>query len=328
MEPFELPQIPAWLMRSLVNHAQDDFVRFLLVVVRLSGLMILGPIFGQSTVPLQVRALLTLSLAFVVTPALPLQLERGFHELDRDGDGRIVAHELPGVLPARLADVQQAVFLERDTGLSLDGYLHWAGPRAPHTLLDLVTVAAGELLLGLLLGLGVTITLSGLQLAGQIIDQQAGFSLGEIINPDLDSTGSVSGQALAYLGMTLFIVLEPLNGHLVMLKTLVESFETIPLGSVTLRQPAVELVGGLVQQSLIVGVRVAAPLVVIMTLVDLTLGFLGHSVPQINIQAVGYAARASVCLLLLVFLLSDIPGVVLHTIPDVLEQLHAEILQT
>ena len=180
----------------------------------------------------------------------------------------------------------------------------------------------GELSLGFLLGLGVLTILSGLQLAGQIVDQQAGFSLGEIINPDFDSTASISGQALFMLGMSMLLVFEPLGGHLTMLRTLIQTFETLPVGEAFLSQSAVELVGGLVQQSLLLGLRVAAPLVITMSLVDLTLGFLGHSVPQVNLQAMGYAIRAALCMFFLSVMLSGVPEVVAHFVPSALQSLN------
>ena len=191
----------------------------------------------------------------------------------------------------------------------------------PQNLPGYAAVAIGELMLGLLLGLGIAAILAGLQIAGQIVDQQAGFGLGSIINPELDSTGSVSGQALSFLGLTAFLVMEPFGGHIHLLRILVETFETLPVGEAVVTRPAIELVGSLVQQSLVLGIRVAAPLVVMMSLIDLTLGFLGHSVPQVNIQAVGYATRASLCLLILAALLSGVSEVIVNVLTGTLESL-------
>ncbi len=322
-----LPEhVAPWMLQGLVDRALDDFARFLLVLIRLSGLMILGPVFGQSTVPMNVRALLTLGLTLIIAPALPHQIDRGFDRLDLNGDQLLTLDELPPTMEPRLAAVEQVVHLRADHAVTREDYRLWSQPRMPQNLLGFGLLAAGELSLGLLLGLGVTIILSGLQLAGQIVDQQAGFSLGEIINPDFDSTGSVSGQALSYLGMTLFVVLEPLGGHLTMLRMLVQTFETLPIGEALLAKSAVELVGGLVQESLILGIRVAAPMIVMMTLIDLILGFLGHSVPQVNVQAVGFATRASLCVLILVFLFSGIPDILMSMLPRALGELQDALM--
>ncbi len=318
---FDVERVAPWLVRALVDRAVEDFAGFLLVLVRLSGLMILGPVFGQSTVPMNVRAILAIALAIMITPALPGHQLRGFQQLDQDGDGRLVAAELPDDWRERFAIEPALAERLAGPGLSADDYAYWAAPRTPQSVLEFATIAAGELVVGLLLGLGVMTVLAGLQLAGQLVDQQAGFSLGEIINPDFDSTGSVSGQALSYLGMTLFVVLEPLGGHLTLLRTLVGTFETLPLGAALVSPSAIDLIGGLVQAALVLGIRVAAPMMVLMTLVDLTLGFLGHSVPQVNLQGIGYAIRASICLGILVILLTGIPELVLDHFPATIEAL-------
>ncbi len=313
-------RLAPWLSRGLVDSALLDVARFVLVLVRLSGLMIIGPFFGQTTVPANVRIFLAIALALIITPALPSQLQRGFDRLDENGDGELVQDEIPPGLEHRRDAILQARHLQPDAGIRADDYRTFAAP-PPVNLIEFTGAIVRELSLGFLLGLGVLTILSGLQLAGQIVDQQAGFSLGEIINPDFDSTASVSGQSLFSLGMTMFLVFEPLGGHLTMLRTLIQTFETLPVGEAFLSRSAIELVGTLVQQSLLLGLRVAAPLIITMSLIDLTLGFLGHSVPQVNLQAIGYAARAGLCLFFLAIMLSGVPEAVLNTVPAAVESL-------
>ena len=314
-------QMLPWLSRSLVENALLDVARFVLVLVRLSGLMITGPFFGQTSVPINVRVFLVMALALIITPALPSQLQRGFERLDENADGLLAEEEIPAGLEGRRTAILQARHLQPTADLKPGDY-GTVTARTPANLIDFVGLMIGELSLGFLLGLGVLTILSGLQLAGQIVDQQAGFSLGEIINPDFDSTASISGQALFMLGMSMLLVFEPLGGHLTMLRTLIQTFETLPVGEAFLSQSAVELVGGLVQQSLLLGLRVAAPLVITMSLVDLTLGFLGHSVPQVNLQAMGYAIRAALCMFFLSVMLSGVPEVVAHFVPSALQSLN------
>lgn len=312
-------RLAPWLSRALVDSALVDVARFVLVLVRLSGLMIIGPFFGQTTVPANVRVFLVIALALIITPALPSQLQRGFERLDENGDGELVQEETPPGLEQRRNAILQARHRHPDDGIHADDYRTMAAP--PLNLIEFAGAILGELSLGFLLGLGVLTILSGLQLAGQIVDQQAGFSLGEIINPDFDSTASVSGQSLFSLGMTMFLVFEPLGGHLTMLRTVIQTFETLPIGEAFISRSAIELVGTLVQQSLLLGLRVAAPLVITMSLVDLTLGFLGHSVPQVNLQAVGYAARASLCLFFLSIMLTGVPEALMAAVPSAVESL-------
>src|SRR5438270_6193218 len=54
---------------------------------------------------------------------------------------------------------------------------------APTNLPDFAILMVGELLIGIVLGLGVAILMSGLQLAGQVIAQMSGMALADVLNP-------------------------------------------------------------------------------------------------------------------------------------------------
>lgn len=303
------------LWAALVEHALRDVARFGLVTVRLSGLMVLGPLLGPVSLPFRARILLVIALAFVVTPVLSDRPAPGLDHLRRDEDGWLAREEKPGDLQNQTEGVMPATHRRSQDG-SVPGEFVSRTATLPDTLGGYVIVALGELLLGYVLSLGVLVVLSGLQIAGQLIDQQAGFSLGEIIHPDFDSTGSITGQTLMMMGAMLFLLLEPLGGHLVLLQALLRTFETMPVGQAYVSRSALELVVGLMQEAFILGVRVAAPLVVMMTLIDVTLGFLSHSVPQVNLQVVGFAIRAGWCLLVISCLMTGMGETVAQVVSD------------
>lgn len=319
LQPPALDRLQHLAWQTLLPGAVEQFHTFILVLLRLSGLLFLGPIFGQSSVPANVRILIILMLALVITPTLVSQGRRGFDRLDQNADGRLVRDEVPEGLEDRFNQLQQAAHLAPDMALTPDEY--HVRPVWPTTWLELGWVAAGEISFGLMLGLGVTAILSGLQIAGQLIDQQSGFGLGEIFNPDLQTSGSVTGQMLYMLGTTVFLMLDSVGGHLQMVRILVETFQTFPPGAAFVSTSAVDLLGELVRQSLVLGVRIAAPVMVLMSLIDLTVGFLSHTVPQINVQTVGFALRAILSFLFLAATLGGLGDSVWQFLPDTLDQL-------
>lgn len=309
--------------RLALHHAlagaMAQFYAFTLVLIRVSGLMVIGPVFGQSTIPVNVRVLLTIALSLVLTPLLAGREDHGFARLDANGDGRLSAEEIPPGLLPRYERLLTQAGLAPATPLTKADY---SGRFVmPQTLGEYARIAAGELVLGLLLGTGVMTVLSGLQMAGQLIDQQSGLGLGEIFNPDLGGSVSLTGQTLFWLGTVVFLFLSPWGGHLAMIRILAETFETMPVGEAVLTSTTGELLNGLVQQSLLLGLRVAAPVMVMMSLIDLTLGFLNHTVPQINIQAVGFTLRALLGLLLVAVTLSGATDSAAATLADALETL-------
>lgn len=306
-------------MQSLLQSAMQQFYTFTLVLVRMSGLMTVGPVFGQSLVPPNVRILLVLSLSMLVTPLLSVQPQIAFQRLDANGDGRLEREELPEHLRARFDVLLGRAGKPPNATLAVEEFYY--STRIPRTVVDYAWTGVGEFALGLVLGLGVLIILSGLQLAGEIIDQQTGIALGEISNPGLEINGSITGQFLFLLATTLLLLMKPLGFHLMLVSAMLETFQTIPLGDAFVSVPAIELIRDLVHQSLVLGVQVAAPVLATMSLVALTMGFLGHTVPQINVLVVGFPIRAIVSLLVLAASLSGIARTVVDVVPQVIDEL-------
>ena len=58
-----------------------------------------------------------------------------------------------------------------------------------------------------------------------------------------------------------------------------------------------------------------------MTLVALTMGFLGHTVPQVNVLIVGFPIRAMISLLVIAVTLSGVGRVVVDLVPSVIDDI-------
>jgi flagellar biosynthesis protein FliR len=306
--------------RALLGAALVQFYGFTLVLIRLSGLMIVGPIFGQPLVPPSLRVMLVLTMAFVITPTLANHGRIVFDKLDANHDGVVTRNEVPDSLVERYEKLREAAGVAAADGLTAADFRMTLLP--PRTILEYAWTGVGEFGLGFVMGLGVLTILSGLQIAGQIIDQQTGLSLGEIANPGLNITGSVTGQFLFLFATTVLLVMQPTGYHLTMLSALVETFRSIPLGEAFVTAQAVDLLRDLVHQSLVLGIQVAAPLLAAMSLVALTMGFLGHSVPQINVLVVGFPVRALMSLTVLMASLSGVARLVVDVVPRVIDALH------
>lgn len=306
--------------RMLLSAALVQFYAFTLVAIRLSGLMIVGPLFGQSLVPRNVRVMLVLAMAFVITPSLSNYSRLVFDRLDADRDGVLTPEEVPPSMRERYDVLRESAGLQAVRGLTADNFRITLQP--PRSVIEYAWTAVGELGLGFALGLGLLTILSGLQIAGELVDQQTGLSLGEIANPGLNITGSATGQFLYLFATTVLLVMQPTGYHLTILSALLETFRSIPLGQAFVTGPSIDLLRDLVHQSLVLGLQIAAPLLAAMSLVALTMGFLGHSVPQINVLVVGFPIRASTALLIVLASLSGIARHVSDVVPQVIDSLH------
>ncbi len=302
-----------------LGGALTQFYVFTLVLVRMSGLMIVGPVFGQSSVPVNIRVFLTIALALLMTPLQADRQQRGFDRLDWNQDLQLTADEIPPGLQPRFERLLAESNRPFDAALSRAEYR--VRLAVPSSVLDYARIALGELVLGLLLGTGMTIVLSGLQLAGHLIDQQSGLGLGQVFNPDLGDSVSLTSQSLHWIGVVVFLLLSPLGGHLQVIRILTETFETLPVGEAVLSGSTGDLLNDLIRMSLLLGLRVAAPVLVMMSLIDLTFGFLNHSVPQINIQAVGFAVRGVLGMLILTVTLTNVGELAVAPFGEALDSL-------
>ena len=318
------------IISELVLQDAMGFVYlFILVLMRMSGLMLVGPMFGQSVVPANVRALLVFVLTIVVAPTLFQHAAVGAQRMDVNEDGFLVRAEIPDHLTPRfdrlLADLGRA----RGSALRTNEFSF--SLRLPPTLMHMFVAVAGEFALGFVLGFGVLILLSALQLVGELFDQQTGIALGGVFNPGLGIQTSLTGQFLFLLGTTLVLCV-PTNGHLLMVGALIDSFQSLPIGDAYIREnweyqgtlsveslpPVIERVNKLVYLSFLLAVQVAVPLLAATSLVTIAMGYLGYTVPQINILVVGFPIRAFANLIVLGLTLSGLAGMVVERVPEII----------
>lgn len=171
-------------------------------------------------------------------------------------------------------------------------------PRIPDSTLALAVGIGGEILFGLALGTAVSLTFVAVHWAGDIMGQQMGINLGEVFDPAMGQGGSVIGDAYFLLSLVIFLSL-PVMGHHALLTGLAESFRALPLLSVGPDARVLALLVGLVQAAAVLAIRLAAPMLLTMLVVDLILGFVGKTMPQLNLMSAGLSLRSVVGLVVL-----------------------------
>lgn len=162
---------------------------------------------------------------------------------------------------------------------------------------EAAALVAVEVGIGLIFGLAVSLFFAAVQFAGQVLGQQVGYALANVLDPVSNTEVSVLGQLYYLFAVGVFIAS---NLHLELVGVLWRSFDLVPLGA-ALNWPRVgELLvlgmGGTMWQF---GVRVALPVMLGLFLVAVGLGFLSRAVPEINVFIVGFGLKALVGLWLL-----------------------------
>lgn len=164
----------------------------------------------------------------------------------------------------------------------------WPTVPSSLSLLGATVGLAGEFMLGMLLGLGVSLVFVGVQMGGLMIGQQAGIALARVFNPAMESETTVLGELYFFVALAVFLLL---NGHHALIRALVESFQTVPVLSFAAGADAAELLVGALWAALVIAVRLAAPAVMALFLASVALNCVARTVPQLNILVVGFPIR-------------------------------------
>jgi len=170
-------------------------------------------------------------------------------------------------------------------------------PNLPDNPLQLAFGVGGELVFGLIMGLGLSLTFIAISWAGEIMGQQMGFNLAETFDPAMGSGGSLVGDLYFMLTLVIFMFI---GGHRAMVLGLAASFKTLPVLHAGMSQGLFDLFASLLTAATVLAVKVAAPMLVTMLVVDVALGFLGKTVPQINVMNAGLTLRAGLGIAVLV----------------------------
>lgn len=147
---------------------------------------------------------------------------------------------------------------------------------------------AMELLVGIVIGYGASLPVLGMQVGGRVCDQQLGIGIGGVFNPEFDEESGVVSETFFIMAMIIFLLV---GGHRAMFSALVGSFESVPLGGFRPNGELLDLIVGLISSMFAMAVRVAAPLLCIMFLQMVAMGFIARTVPQMNILSIGFPLR-------------------------------------
>ncbi len=158
-------------------------------------------------------------------------------------------------------------------------------PAVPY---DPVVLAAGlisEMVIGLAIGLAVRLFFGALELAGDVIGVQMGLGLVQLFAPTTAAQTPIIGQSFTLLATLIFL---SLNGHLLLVATIISSYESIPAFGASLTGSMGEAILRLAQNMFVVGLKLAVPVLVIILLINLLLALLGRAVSQINVFVLSF----------------------------------------
>ena len=176
-------------------------------------------------------------------------------------------------------------------------------------LAGLLPLVVSELLIGVVIGFLAGLPVLAMDLAGFMMGHQMGMSLARVYNPDVGSDTDTFGQLLMYVALGAFVALGGLEAAFL---ALVSTFKNVPIGAFALDRVPLDSVVGVIASGVELAVRVAAPVLSMIFLLMIALGFVMKTMPQINVMSVGFTVK----ILLGVAMLAASLGAMQHATSD------------
>ncbi len=151
-----------------------------------------------------------------------------------------------------------------------------------------------QVLIGVAIGFAVRVVFAAVEFGGELIGLQMGLNFAGFFDPVSAGTATATSRLFGTTVAWLFIVI---NGHLLMIAALVQSFEAFPVGPEPLAfvgQMLPHRWGAIIFST---GLWIALPMITLLLFVNLVLGAISRVAPQINVFAIGFPVTLGVGLL-------------------------------
>ncbi len=173
-----------------------------------------------------------------------------------------------------------------------------------------------EIIVGLIIGFVTHVIFSSLYFAGQIIDMKTGFGIVNVLDPQTSTQVPIMGNFLYIFTLVAFI---SMDGHLMLIKALAQSFDVVPIGNMHISEETVAEFVTMLRDTFIIGFKISAPVVAAIFLTEVALGILARTMPQMNVFMVGMPLKIIIGLFTMMIMLpvfTIIMDVIFHNTAD------------
>jgi flagellar biosynthetic protein FliR len=191
------------------------------------------------------------------------------------------------VFGASFVPVQLRLVIALAIGIPALANVNFQLPEGGLATVEGVMLVGGEVMAGVAIGFAVQIGFSAALLAGETISNAMGLGFAGMVDPASGQQNPMLASFLSILATFLFLAI---GGHLALAATIVESYRALPPGNAWLSAESINglvLFGGVLFAA---GLSIALPVGFALILVQLVMGMLARSAPQLNLFSVGIPA--------------------------------------
>ncbi len=190
---------------------------------------------------------------------------------------------------------------------------------------EIIGLAARELIVGLTLGFLTRLFFFVVSMVGDLVSMSVGLSAAQLYNPMMGSQGGVIEQFYSAMATLVFLAI---SGHHMLISAIVQSYDLVPVSSLALNLGPFAEIAVFGQAALMMTIKMCAPVLVAILLVNLAMGILGRAVPQINVLVTSMPVTillgltvVFICLPLLIMEMSGLVEITAGKLFDVMKHL-------
>jgi len=162
-------------------------------------------------------------------------------------------------------------------------------------LWNLVYLVFKETFVGVAISFSANIVFWAARFAGGMIDFDMGYQTGLLFNAD-ESSPTLVGEFFDMITLMIFLLI---NGHHYLIESIYASIRAVPIGRFVITESTVSLFLRMSTTVMIIGIKMAAPVLVALFMTNLALSFLARVAPQTNIFILSLQAKIAIGLVML-----------------------------
>lgn len=146
-------------------------------------------------------------------------------------------------------------------------------------------ILAQQFLIGLSMGFAVRIIFAAVEMAGELTSMGMGLGFAVFFDPQSQGRSSVLNQFYSLVATMVFL---SMNGHLIVLSILADSFNTLPITPDPISAAGFHMIAKWGANIFSVGLQIALPLVTALLITNFAMGILTRAAPQLNLFGIGF----------------------------------------
>lgn len=170
-----------------------------------------------------------------------------------------------------------------------------------------------QILIGIAMGLVMRIVFVAVEMAGELIGLQMGLGFAVFFDPQNSGQIDIVGRFLGVIASLAFLAID---GHLIMIALISQSFSTLPIGLEGMTNATFTTLANWGSEIFKSGLQLSLPVLTALLITNLALGVLTRVAPQLNIFAVGFPLTLSIGLLVMALSMPFYAPILEHLVQD------------